>query len=128
VAGNVVSGAGAIVKGSIEYAIAELNAPLVMVLGHTQCGAVKAAMKHISDQDPLPGAIAELVNTIKPAVIKARDEAGNALDNAINANVAVGVERLKSLDPILANYVKAGRVKVVGGVYDLRTGSVTISA
>jgi carbonic anhydrase len=128
VAGNVVSGAGATVKGTIEYAVAELNVPLVMVLGHTQCGAVKAAMKHITDQDPLPGAIAELVNTIKPAVIKSKDQTGDALENAIKANVALGVERLKSLDPILANSVKERRVKVVGGVYDLRTGSVTISA
>jgi carbonic anhydrase len=126
VAGNVVSGAGAIVKGSIEYAVAELNVSLIMVLGHTQCGAVKAAMKHITDQDPLPGAIAELVNAIKPAVIKARDQGGNALDNAIKSNVAVGVERLKSLEPILSASVKEGRVKVVGGVYDLRTGSVAI--
>jgi carbonic anhydrase len=126
VAGNVVSGAGAIVKGSIEYAVAELNVPLIMVLGHTQCGAVKAAMKHITDQDPLPGAIAELVHAIKPAVMKARDQAGNALDDAIKANVAVGVERLRSLEPILSASVKEGRVKVVGGVYDLRTGGVTI--
>jgi len=126
VAGNVVSGAGAIVKGSIEYAVTELNVPLVMVLGHTQCGAVKAAMKHVKEQDPLPGAIAELVNTIKPAVIKARNQAGDALENAIKANVALGVERLKSLEPILSIAVKEGRAKVVGGLYDLRTGSVTI--
>jgi carbonic anhydrase len=47
VAGNVVSGAGVTVKGSIEYAVAELNVPLIVVLGHTGCGAVKAAMKHM---------------------------------------------------------------------------------
>jgi carbonic anhydrase len=126
VAGNVVSGAGATVKGSIEYAVAELNVSLVMVLGHSQCGAVKAAAKHISDEDTLPGAIAELVNNIKPAVVKAKGEAGNALENAIKANVAIGVERLKTLEPILAGPVKKGRVKVVGGVYDLRTGEVTV--
>jgi carbonic anhydrase len=126
VAGNVVSGAGATVKGSIEYAVAELNVSLVMVLGHTQCGAVKAAVKHIRDEDAPPGAIAELVNTIKPAVAKAKGQAGDALENAIKANVGLGVERLKSLEPILAGPVKKGRVKVVGGVYDLRTGGVTV--
>jgi carbonic anhydrase len=126
VAGNVVSGAGATVKGSIEYAVAELNVSLVMVLGHTQCGAVKAAAKHISDKDTLPGAIAELVNTIKPAVVKAQGEGGNVLEDAIRANVGIGVERLKSLEPILADAVKKGRVKVAGGVYDLRTGGVTV--
>jgi carbonic anhydrase len=125
-AGNVISGSGAIVKGSIEYAVAELNVSLVMVLGHTQCGAVKAAVKHINADDALPGAIAELVNAIKPAVIKAKGRSGDALENAIRANVGIGVERLKSLEPILAGPVKQGRVKVVGGVYDLRTGRVTI--
>jgi carbonic anhydrase len=126
VAGNVISGAGATVKGSIEYAVAELNVPLVMVLGHSQCGAVKAAVKHISADDTLPGAIAGLVNTIKPAVVKAKGEAGDLLENAIKANVGIGIERLKSLEPILAGPVKEGRLKVVGGVYDLRTGGVTV--
>jgi carbonic anhydrase len=126
VAGNVISGAGATVKGSIEYAVAELNVSLVMVLGHTQCGAVKAALKHISDEDPLPGAIADLVNTIKPAVVKAKGQVGDRLENAIKANVGIGVERLTSLEPILAGPVKKGHVKVVGGVYDLRSGGVTV--
>jgi len=49
VAGNIVSGAGAVVKGSIEYAVAELGVKLIMVLGHSNCGAVKAAVKHIND-------------------------------------------------------------------------------
>jgi carbonic anhydrase len=126
VAGNVVSGAGATVKGSIEYAVVELNVSLVMVLGHTQCGAVKAAVQHIKAEDTLPGAIAEMVNSIKPAVLKAKGQEGDALENAIKANVGIGVERLSSLEPILAGPVKKGQVKVVGGVYDLRTGRVTV--
>jgi carbonic anhydrase len=97
-----------------------------MVLGHTQCGAIKAAMKHISHKDTLPGAIKDLVSTIKPAVVKAKGQKGDALDNAIKANVGIGVKRLKTLEPILANPVKKGRLKVVGGVYDLRTGRVTV--
>src|SRR6478609_6345894 len=51
VAGNVISGSGAIVKGSIEYAVAELGVRLVVVLGHSRCGAVKAAIKHINAND-----------------------------------------------------------------------------
>jgi carbonic anhydrase len=101
---------------------------LVMVLGHTQCGAVKAALKHIDARDPLPGAIEELVNTIKPAVARAKGQAGDALENAIKANVGIGVERLKSLEPILAGLVKQGKVKVVGAVYHLHTGGVTVLA
>ncbi len=68
IAGNVIGGTGPVVKGSIEYAVAELKVPLVMVLGHSNCGAVKAAVEHIEDNDPLPGAINDLVNLIKPAV------------------------------------------------------------
>ncbi len=127
VAGNVVKGAGAPVKGSIEYGVAELGASLVMVLGHSECGAVKAAIKHLEDKDALPGAIEPLVNSIRPAVVKARSMQGNLLDNALRANVAIGVETLRGLQPIVAPAVKRGQVKVVGAMYDLRTGSVTLT-
>jgi carbonic anhydrase len=124
VAGNVVDGAGVTVKGSIEYAVAELNVPLVVVLGHTSCGAVKAAVKHIDQKDSLPGAINGLVELIKPAVIKVQGEPGDIYDNATRENVRIGVDKLKGLQPILAPRVADGSVKVVGGVYDLRTGKV----
>ena len=127
VAGNVAGGGGAFVKGSIEYGVAELGAPLVMVLGHTECGAIKAAIKHLDDKDPLPGAIGELVNRIRPAVIKAKSMPGDRLDNAIRANVALGVGTLRGLQPIVAPAVKRGQVKVVGALYDLRTGGVTLT-
>jgi carbonic anhydrase len=126
VAGNVVSGGGVIVKGSIEYAVAELGVPLIMVLGHSQCGAVKAALQHLNAKDALPGAIAGLVNAIKPAVAAIEGKPGDPLDNAIRANVDLGVARLKALPPIVAPAVKRGKVKVVGGVYDLKSGAVTM--
>lgn len=127
VAGNVVSGTGAVVKGSAEYAVAELDVPLIMVLGHSGCGAVKAAVKHIDNKDALPGAIGPLVELVKPAVTGSRGQPGDPLDNAIRANVKLGVERLKRLRPIVATRVTSGQVKVVGGVYDLRTGRVTLA-
>jgi carbonic anhydrase len=126
VAGNVVDRAGVTVKGSIEYAVAELNVPLVVVLGHTNCGAVKAAVQHIDQKDSLPGSINGLVDLIKPVVLKAHGRPGDLLDNVTRANVNAGVEKLKNLQPILAPRVKAGSVKVVGGVYDLHTGTVTL--
>jgi len=126
VAGNVVDGAGVAVKGSIEYAIAELNVRLVLVLGHSDCGAVKAAVKHIDQRDSLPGAISGLVDLVKPAAAKVRDLPGNYLDNAIRENVSLGVQRLRRLKPILAPRVADGRVKVVGGIYDLRTAKVSL--
>jgi carbonic anhydrase len=126
VAGNVISGAGVTVKGSIEYAVAELNVPLIMVLGHSGCGAVKAAMKHIDAKDSLPGAINGLVELIKPAVTQSKGEPGDPLENAIRKNVEIGVAQLEQLQPIVAPGIKAGKVKVVGAVYDLRTGAVTV--
>lgn len=125
IAGNVVGGAGAVVKGSIEYAIAELNVPLIVVLGHSGCGAVKAAKQHIDAKDSLPGAINGLVELIKPAVTQSKGTPGDALENAIRKNVELGVERLKELQPILAPRAKEGKLKIVGAVYDLSTGVVT---
>ena len=126
VAGNVVTNAGPIVKGSIEYAVAELGVPLIVVLGHSQCGAVKAALQHLGAKDALPGAIAGLVDAIRPAVIASRGKPGDALDNAIRANVMAGVARLKGLPPIVAPAVKRGKLAVAGGVYDLKTGAVSM--
>jgi len=126
VAGNVVDGAGVTVKGSIEYGVAELNAPLIMVLGHSNCGAVKAAIKHIDANDTLPGAIEGLVALVKPAVQATRTESGDKLENAIRANVVTGVTKLRGLPPIIAKGVAAGTVKVVGATYELHTGKVTL--
>ncbi|HXJ77299.1 MAG TPA: carbonic anhydrase [Candidatus Methylomirabilis sp.] len=125
VAGNVVSGTGVIVKGSIEYAVAELNVPLIMVLGHSGCGAVKAALKHIESSDKLPGAIRGLVDMIRPVAARVKGQPGDPLENAIRANVVASVDRLKGLPPILAPAVKGGSLRVVGAVYDLRSGSVS---
>ena len=126
VAGNVVSNAGPLVKGSIEFAVAELGARLIVVLGHGACGAVKAAVDHIDANDTLPGAIRELVDLIRPAAAAARGKPGDPLQNAIEANVIRGVERIKTLDPILSGFVKKGELKVVGAVYELRTGLVKL--
>lgn len=128
IAGNVINGAGATVKGSIEYAVAELNVPLIVVLGHTNCGAVKSAIQHIDAKDSLPGAINDLVEMVKPAVLASKSMPGNALENAIRKNVEIGVDRLKRLEPILAPRVKDGTLKIVGGVYDLTNGAVTITS
>lgn len=126
VAGNVVDGTGVTVKGSIEYAIAELNVPLIVVLGHSNCGAVKSAVTHIDQNDSLPGAINGLVELIKPAVDQVHGHSGDLVSNATRANVSVGVETLKNLQPILAPRVKDGSVKVIGGLYDLHTGKVEL--
>ena len=125
-AGNVIDGAGVAVKGSVEYAIVELHVPLVIVLGHTNCGAIKAAVKHVDKNDSLPGSVNGLVGLIKPVVRRVGVHSDDVYAKVTRANVAAGVDKLKNLQPILEPRVKAGTVKVVGGVYDLQTGTVKI--
>jgi carbonic anhydrase len=119
VAGNVVSGAGPTVKGSIAYAVVVLGAPLLMVLGHNQCGAVKSALE--TKELALPDSIRDLVRMVNTGGEK-------DLDRAVVANVRAGVEKLKSLEPTLTRYVETKRIKVFGAVYDLASGKVTLVA
>ncbi len=128
VAGNVVSGAGATVKGSVEYAVAELGARLVLVLGHSGCGACKAAIQHIEANDALPGAIGDLIDPIRPVVRASAGRPGYKLANVIRANVEEGVRRLKGLAPILSKRAGSGELKIAGGVYQLATGRVEMVA
>jgi len=119
VAGNVVSGAGPTVKGSIAYAIVALGASLVMVLGHSECGAVKSALE--TKERALPASIKDLV-----ALVNTGGETN--LNQAIAANVRASVAKLKSLEPTMTQYIESRRIKVVGAVYDLASGKVSVLA
>ena len=96
------------------------------MLGHTQCGAVKAAIEHIDSNDALPGSIGELIDPIRPAVTAMKGQPGDKLENVTKANVLMGVQRLKGLDPILSKLAKTGEFKLVGATYELRTGMVKV--
>ena len=96
-----------------------LGAPLVMVLGHSQCGAVKSALE--TKEQALPQSIRELVGLVSTGGEK-------DLDRAIVANVRTGVAKLKSLEPSLTQYVETKRIRVVGAVYDLASGKVNLVA
>lgn len=128
VAGNFVTGTGPVLKGSLEFGTGVLGCSLIMVLGHSQCGAVKAAIAKAETGEPLPGAIDSMVDLIIPAVEKSKGMPGDPLENATRANVQRCVGLLKGLDPIISELVKAGKVKVVGGVYELGTGLVELCA
>jgi len=121
VAGNFLDD---VVLGNIEYAALELGVPLLVILGHERCGAVKAAL----DGKAVPGHISTLVAAIQPAVDSTKGQKGDAWDNAVRANVKRNVNNLQSASPILAEAVKAGKLKVVGGRYDLDSGKVEIIA
>src|SRR5262245_12785340 len=106
--------------GSIEYAVEHLHSPLVVVVGHERCGAVSAA---VAGGDA-PGHIASIVKGLQPAVAAAKEQPGDAIDNAVKENVRELVERLQSTGPILSELVHEGKVKIVGAYYDLDTGKV----
>jgi carbonic anhydrase len=121
VAGNFLDD---VVLGNLEYAALELGVPLLVILGHERCGAVKAAL----DGKAVPGHIGTLVAAIKPAVDATKNRGGDAWDNAVRANVQMNVNNLKSSSPLLAAAVKARQLKVVGARYDLDSGKVEIIA
>jgi carbonic anhydrase len=124
VAGNFVNEDG---LASLEYGAKVLGVPLIMVLGHSSCGAVSATMKVIKDKIELPGHLPALVNAIRPAIEQAeKSNPNNSLDQAIIENVRFNVKRLEGAKPIIAELVSAGRLKIVGGVYDIGTGKVTM--
>ncbi|MBG1269461.1 carbonic anhydrase [Nostoc sp. WHI] len=107
--------------GSIEYAVVLLGSPLLMVMGHERCGAVTAAVQNES----LLGDIGTFVKAIKPAVDKVKNQPGDVVENAVVANVQYQIERLKR-SQLLTEQVRSGKLKIVGGRYDLDTGRVTI--
>ncbi|MBM3271573.1 MAG: carbonic anhydrase [Candidatus Sericytochromatia bacterium] len=123
VAGNVVDPH---VLGSIEYAVEHLGSPLIVVLGHERCGAVKAA---VAGGDP-GGHIGSLVTAIAPAVKQARashpPDADALLDRAIKANVHQVAVEMGRTSPILAAFLKAKRLAIRGARYDLDTGVVEL--
>jgi carbonic anhydrase len=124
VAGNIVTPD---LLASIEYGVHFLGAPLVMVLGHTGCGAVDAAIKVLKTKTVLPGHLPELVTAIKPAVIVAeKTQSGNLLDNASAENVRRQVSRLKNSPPIVEKLYAGKKIDIVGAVYDLRTGKIAL--
>ena len=122
VAGNLV---GPNELGSIEYGVATLGTPVVLVLGHSSCGAVTAALHNASG----PANVSEIVNQIRPAVAKARAWSPNAggaelVDKSVKANVWQSQETILRKSREVRERVQDGRILLVGGVYDLESGQV----
>jgi carbonic anhydrase len=107
--------------GSIEYAVDHLGVRLIVVLGHQDCGAVKAAKETIAAKGKAPGHIQSLVTAIRPAVeATVKDD----LKATVEANVKDVVKALRSSTAILKPKVESGEVRVVGAYYSLDTGAV----
>ncbi len=124
VAGNVLTDSGA---ASLEYATQVLGVPLILVLGHSNCGAVAAAIKSAEGGPPLPGHLPELIARITPAVTATQSApAADRLSAAISENVRLTERQASTTAPLLSAMAASGKVKVAGGVYDLASGRVQL--
>jgi carbonic anhydrase len=122
VAGNYPD---ALVTGSIEYAIEHLGTTVIFVLGHEGCGAIKAVYSALKNKEQLPPHLSTIQQLIAPGIASVVDARGS-MDAAIDANVRAGAAALRTSQPVIAKAVAAGRVRVAGGVYHLKSGEVTL--
>jgi len=113
-AGNIV---GETELDSINYAILHLKVPLVMIVGHQSCGAVEAVVKGQTEDIPA------IAKEIEPAAQRSAKMWGSRLENAIKENVRLGVEKLTDY-PMYQKLIKSGKLKIVGGYYDFKSGKV----
>jgi len=116
VAGNIVTPE---VIAGLEYGVAVLGIKALLVLGHSGCGAVKAAMK----ADAAPGQISALYQHLQPGVA----QSGGNIERAIEANTRIQAELLRTSSPVIRDAIKAGKLKLEAAVYDLSTGKITLS-
>ncbi len=125
-AGNVADG---VALGSIDYAVEHLDIPVIVVLGHRSCGAVKAAIEAREKHLQPHGNVNEVLKLVMPAVDQAaRAKAPDLMNASIEANVALEARRLVKRSPTLAARVKAGKLRIVTAIYDLESGKVTFGA
>lgn len=125
VAGNVANDDAV---ASLQFGSAVLGSRLIMVLGHTACGAISAAMGVVKDNTELPGSLPGLIGQITPAVETAmKDNPSDLMAAATLQNVRDGVARLTTSD-MLAERISEGKLKVVGGMYELATGKISLLA
>jgi carbonic anhydrase len=120
VAGNVSEPA---TTGSIEYAAEHLHTPLIVVLGHHRCGAVKATAEAVGEPE---GNIGAIIKELQPAVAAAKAHPGkeNLVDDAVHENTKLVAAQLLSESPVLTHLVQEGKVKIVTAVYDLASGKI----
>ena len=122
-AGQVIDKA---VLGSLEFAVAECHVPLILVLGHERCGALKAAIDTLARGSVAEAEIEYLVEELAPAVLQGQRLGGDGWLQAVRVQIERMVERLRH-SPILSQAVAAGRLRIVGACYGLESGLVTVT-
>jgi carbonic anhydrase len=124
VAGNIVAPSQV---GSIEFAVDAFDVPLVVVMGHTRCGAIAAAARHVQTGEPPPtDNVLRITSRIRPIVepILATRGLADPLRAAMRANVLASVAQLRHGSRLIEDLIRAGRLEVVGAEYELETGRV----
>ncbi len=114
-----------LVTASLEYTVEHLGTRLIMVLGHQRCGAVEAVYSAIETKTPLPPHLSTIERLIAPGIAAAVAAHGSQ-DAAIEANVRAAVKTLEGSPPVISRGVASGSVRVVGAMYHLRSGLVTL--
>src|SRR5271166_5831511 len=122
-AGNLVDTA---TLGTVEYGAAVLGSPLIIVLAHTSCGAVKAACDVVTKKATYPGAIGAMIEPIVPAALAARGEPGDYVNNAAKISAQRTAAKLASASTLISGLAGQGKLKIVSAIYDLQTGVVTV--
>ncbi len=124
IAGNVVT---PMELGSAEFAAAVLGTKLIVVLGHTKCGAVQATYDAVmsdgsDDQDQLPAGIQSIIDHIRPAII---DSVHDGIDAATESNVRASMRDLKSQSETLSDLCNRDELLIEGAIYSVETGRVS---
>jgi carbonic anhydrase len=110
--------------GTLEYGAAVLGSPLIVVLGHSHCGAVKAACEVVTSNATFPGSIGPMIDPIIPSALAVRDRPGDFVDNATRESALRTSRRLATSSATLAGLVAAGRLQILAALYDLETGKI----
>jgi carbonic anhydrase len=116
-----------VVFGSVEFSPDHLGTPLILVMGHQRCGAVKAAIHTIETGGTAPGHIQAIVDALRPAYHVAIKQHGDLVENMVRAQTKLTVKRIRN-DPLIKECLARGELIVVGGYYSLDTGAVSIIA
>ena len=123
VAGNIPTPE---IAASLEYAVLVLGTRLIVIMGHSSCGAVTAALEHADGEIDLPGGLPGLIERIRPCTRSTPPDSESALDHAIRENAASGVVGLLEMSDVIADLVARKEVQIVAGVEDLKSGCFSL--
>src|SRR5450756_37517 len=121
-AGNLVDTA---TLGTVEYGAAVLGSPLIVVLAHTSCGAVKAACDVVTKNASFPGAIGPMIEPIVPAALAVKGQDGDFVNNAAKESAKRTAARLPKASALLGGLASQGKLRIAAAIYDLQTGVVS---